>query len=1221
VIPVGFGVQKVAGAMIWATDIDEDKNTKKEGGSLFGGGQKIVEYRYFANFAVAFGEGPAGGVLRIWAGDRLIADLRAGAGAYANHPKYRFRIYLGTEDQAPDPLIRHHVEAEHGADAVPAHRGLVYIVFEDLPLDEFGNRIPPITAEIAWAGAPQAVVKDTTFLPGAGYFTSSAVLDSERGFLYFKTSPDGIGRIRTSGMVEDLRVPATELGIDVTGVKAIDSRGDLYVTHGITEQSFRKIDGDTLQVVASASFSSQVELATVSAYTLTGRIDFVLALGFLSAPARIFFADDLSVFWQGQNVSTRPRGVVAGLSTFGACEAWSAGAPSIVLGAPTATVSILHVRMELPFTVSPLTGSPATVKPKLVTLAAGDFGAAEMTISQLCYDEQNDRLLFISTLDGVRHLVSYSAASRIVWYVPVSGDLPHQARFTDGKIRLVSGTSVITRSADDGSLISSQSGFTGTSGIVRFDSRTGALYTPTSGSGIEQWLPGRSSDDSAVLGDVVTTLCERVGLQPADLDIAELTHEVHGFGIARQISVRGALEMLAAAYSFDAVESDHQLKFKKRGRSPSRVIPEKDLVPVNAEREAFIETRAQEVDLPARFTVVYQDLERDADLGTQYAKRVAGPSSAMHSQNEATFDLPLMLSAAEAKGIALRQLHSAWLERTGYEWRLPWTHVDLEPADVVQVALDDGTLLNVRILETELGANLELAWKSVLEESSSYTVTAVPGGGLNYLPQVDPVSSEARLFLLDMPLIRDSDDAGRAATGHYWAAAAYCDPPWRGAVLFSSDDGAVYVAADETLDAVAWGVARTVLPDTGLPFQTDLTSQLQITMASGSLASVSNLVMLNGANLAALIRADGNAELIQFQDIALSEGIYTLTTLLRGRRGTEVSTGGHAVGDLFVLLGGDGVTRRPLGLDRLGDTLHYRAVGRGGELRDARTAQLTLAGNDLKPYAPVQLEATGTWGSNITLSWQRRTRVAGELIDGTGEVPLAEDTEAYELEILFGNAVVRVVSGLTSPSYVYTSADQATDFPGFVAQGLSNPGFETGDLSGWTVESGGTWTVDNAHESLSGGHTGSWFVRSTGDGMLAQTVDVSAIAPQIDLGGAQARARCWLAETASDTDQARIRLQFLDGSDIELGAVDPAFTNPTGTTFVQIEALGAIPVGTRKIKVRLDIDQVSGATPNLAIDDVTLEIDPGELRYRTSAVWQVSAQVGRGFRGIATVEV
>jgi hypothetical protein len=374
VIPLAFGVQKVAGAMIWATDIDEDKNTRKEGGGLFGGGQKIVEYRYFANFAVAFGEGPAGGVLRIWAGDRLIADLRAGAGAYANHPKYNFRIYLGTEDQEPDRLIRQHVENSNdfdGHDATPAFRGLVYIAFEDLPLDEFGNRIPPITAEIAWAGAPQAVVEATTFLSATSFFTDTVALDAPRGYLYYRTnnSPSELARISvSSGMVEELRVSETDLGI--------------YVTHGITEQSFRKIDGDTLQVVASATFSSQVDLAIASAYTLTGRIDFVLALGFLSAPAPIFFAEDLSVFWSGQNVSSRPRGVVAGLSTFGACEAWFAGAPSIVLGAPTATVVLVHVRMELPFTVSPFTGSPATVKPNLIRLAASAFGAAELTIAQ-----------------------------------------------------------------------------------------------------------------------------------------------------------------------------------------------------------------------------------------------------------------------------------------------------------------------------------------------------------------------------------------------------------------------------------------------------------------------------------------------------------------------------------------------------------------------------------------------------------------------------------------------------------------------------------------------------------------------------------------------------------------------------------------------------------------------------------------------------------------------
>ena len=170
----------------------------------------------------------------------------------------------------------------------------------------------------------------------------------------------------------------------------------------------------------------------------------MLALGFLSAPARIFFADDLSVFWPDRTSPAARAAWSAAAATLARARPGSRP-PSIVLGNPTATVNILHVRMELPFTVSPVTGFPATVKPNLITLAASALGAAELTISQLCYDEQNDRLLFISFVDGVRHLVSYSAASGIVWFVPVSGDLPHQARFTDGKIRLVSGN-VITRS-------------------------------------------------------------------------------------------------------------------------------------------------------------------------------------------------------------------------------------------------------------------------------------------------------------------------------------------------------------------------------------------------------------------------------------------------------------------------------------------------------------------------------------------------------------------------------------------------------------------------------------------------------------------------------------------------------------------------------------------------------------------------------------------------------
>jgi hypothetical protein len=136
--------------------------------------------------------------------------------------------------------------------------------------------------------------------------------------------------------------------------------------------------------------------------------------------------------------------------------------------------------------------------------------------------------------------------------------------------------------------------------------------------------------------------------------------------------------------------------------------------------------------------------------------------------------------------------------------------------------------------------------------------------------------------------LQDLDDVQRVATGTYWAGGAYVDPPWKGAVLFSSDDGAVYASSDPTFAAVSGGAAINALPDTDTPCQSDTTNALKVVMASGEVSSVTALDMLNGANRAALIRSDGIAEIIQFQDAVLQDGVYTLTNLLRGRRGTEV---------------------------------------------------------------------------------------------------------------------------------------------------------------------------------------------------------------------------------------------------------------------------------------------------------------------------------------------
>ncbi|MEL7487725.1 MAG: glycoside hydrolase/phage tail family protein, partial [Pseudomonadota bacterium] len=84
------------------------------------------------------------------------------------------RVYRGTEDQTPDPAM----EAIEGA--APAYRGLAYVVFEDMPLADFGNRIPQLAFEIEKSLAPddpdalENALTAVTMIPGSGEFVYGA---------------------------------------------------------------------------------------------------------------------------------------------------------------------------------------------------------------------------------------------------------------------------------------------------------------------------------------------------------------------------------------------------------------------------------------------------------------------------------------------------------------------------------------------------------------------------------------------------------------------------------------------------------------------------------------------------------------------------------------------------------------------------------------------------------------------------------------------------------------------------------------------------------------------------------------------------------------------------------------------------------------------------------------------------------------------------------------
>ena len=133
-IPRQHGRMRAAGTIIWATELVEHKD--KSGGKK--GQPSVTTYAYTTSFAVAVSSRPIHGIGRIWADGNLLrgagGDLKV-AGT--------MRLHTGRGDQQPDPLIA----ADKGA-ASPAFRDCAYVVFEDLALADFGNRIPALTFEV-----------------------------------------------------------------------------------------------------------------------------------------------------------------------------------------------------------------------------------------------------------------------------------------------------------------------------------------------------------------------------------------------------------------------------------------------------------------------------------------------------------------------------------------------------------------------------------------------------------------------------------------------------------------------------------------------------------------------------------------------------------------------------------------------------------------------------------------------------------------------------------------------------------------------------------------------------------------------------------------------------------------------------------------------------------------------------------------------------------------
>lgn len=161
-IPLTFGRTRLAGQIIWATRYEEVKTTTRhktggKGGGGGGGGQATTtttSYSYFANFAIGLCEGQIASIGRIWADGKPL-----------DRNTVTMRVHRGDPDQSVDPLIA----SKEGT--APAFKDTAYVVFERMPLEGYGNRLPQLSFEIIRpVGGLEDRVRAITMIPGATEF-------------------------------------------------------------------------------------------------------------------------------------------------------------------------------------------------------------------------------------------------------------------------------------------------------------------------------------------------------------------------------------------------------------------------------------------------------------------------------------------------------------------------------------------------------------------------------------------------------------------------------------------------------------------------------------------------------------------------------------------------------------------------------------------------------------------------------------------------------------------------------------------------------------------------------------------------------------------------------------------------------------------------------------------------------------------------------------------
>jgi hypothetical protein len=981
-IPRVYGKIAVFGNIFWIQNnqiTEVAKKVSQGGKGIGGGGATTKTYSYYGTFALGLCEGPIIEILRIWIGNQLFYDatsINADIIKQSNINAQYFKLYTGTENQLPDPII----QASLGAANVPAYRGLAYLVFYSLPLKDYGNSLQSTQIKVE-------IVKEGTL---------------------------------SNHLISDFDIPENS----TWGSSAAKCAGNQMDSSGLSnfvvvQNSFPlwlQVSGGA--IVQQTKLIASIYPATFAAQPLTTSLD---TLQYAFTSINDYFAwgkngtiDTLLIAGSTPLVFAEKQGVIF--------ITWDLGATRFLAkldnGLIVAQVSIypdnpcVAVWGNLAVTAyAALSGNPITIKiyeeisgslslydSYSIILDLSDY--TKITgINNSCYVHDDKLFIVTNAVAGIGQFVKIIVIDLFLKSLIIVHDIDES--FSNITISEFPNVRVVDNTVWYGQRI---------------------VGVPSVGFVHNGWQIDRITPSDIPLSEIIEDECLQSNfLTVSDVDVTELTDIVRGYRVSELAAIRGGIDPLRTAWPFDAIQSGYQIYFKRRGSASIATIDLSllDARPAGSQNGVIIsQSREMDAALPRKVLVKYFDVTREYDVNEQYMERIN-----TDAVNELELNLPIVLNADEAAQKAETLLYLYWLERNDLLFKLPPIYANLEPGDVITINGDNADY-EARLTAIDYTADNRLECKAKYNRSIIYT-TFTQGEEGQSTGVTLSLTGPSNYELLDIPMLQSVYDK----PGFPVAMSGYLDG-WPGGVIYRSKDN-----GQSWLDMQGFespgstiGYANTSLPIHGGTVL-DKTNRLTIILSSGTLSSITEQQMFQGQNWF-VYGLNGKWEIIAAQNCVLQgDGTYILSDFLRGQMGTEWATGLHAINDRIILLNSDELEFLTMDSSDITVEYLYRGITLGKDIDSDSDRAFSYDAVNLECLSPVHLSGNRhPTTNNWTITWVRRTRFAGwrDFIDAE----LGEDTESYDIEIYSNSSFTTLKRTLTSTtqSVAYTSAQQVTDF-------------------------------------------------------------------------------------------------------------------------------------------------------------------------------------------------